>query len=62
MTNFIHIKYRPKKLEDFYILHDIKDKLLKLSKNNILMNMILYGKNGYKNLPIVAKRNKNLTE
>jgi len=23
---------------------------------------ILYGKNGYKNLPIIAKRNKNLTE
>ena len=46
MAHFIHAKYRPKKLQDFYILHDLKNILLELSKLKSLMNMILYGKNG----------------
>lgn len=46
MTNFIHIKYKPTNLQNFYILHDIKNKLLKLSNNKHLNNIILYGNNG----------------
>ena len=46
MINFIHIKYRPKILENFTILSDIKNKLSSLSKNDYLSNLIIYGKNG----------------
>jgi len=46
MTDFIHIKYRPKILENFTILSDIKNKLCVLSKYNYLSNLIIYGRNG----------------
>lgn len=46
MANFVHIKYRPKTLQTFNILHDVKNKLLRLSNNKDLTNTILYGKNG----------------
>lgn len=46
MINFIHIKYRPKILENFTILSDIKNKLFSLSNNDYLSNLIIYGKNG----------------
>lgn len=46
MINFIHIKYRPKILENFTILSDIKNKLYCLSNNDYLSNLIIHGKNG----------------
>lgn len=46
MINFIHIKYRPKILENFTILSDIKNKLSCLSNNDYLSNLIIHGKNG----------------
>ena len=46
MINFIHIKYRPKILENFTMLSDIKNKLSSLSNNDYLSNLIIYGKNG----------------
>ena len=46
MFNFIHSKYRPKTLDNFNILIEIKNKLECLSKNNYLSNLVLYGKNG----------------
>jgi len=44
MAHFIHIKYKPKNLEDFKILIPMKNTLLNLSKE--LNNIILYGNEG----------------
>lgn len=46
MIDFIHYKYRPKTLDNFYILPDIKNKLKILSKHKNINNLIIYGKNG----------------
>ena len=46
MIHFIHYKYRPKTLDHFYILPDIKNKLKILSKYKNINNLIIYGKNG----------------
>lgn len=46
MLNFIHIKYKPKILDNFYILNNTKNNLIELSKYNYLDNILLYGNNG----------------
>lgn len=44
--NFIHIKYRAKKLEDFEILNENKEELKILGIKRIMENIIFYGKHG----------------
>ena len=44
--NFIHIKYRAKKLEDFEILNENKEELKILGIKRIMENIIFYGKDG----------------
>lgn len=46
MADFIHIKYKPKILQDFNMLHDIKNKLYKLSKYKYINNLNIYGRYG----------------
>lgn len=46
MLDFIHMKYRPKILDNFNILLDIKNKLYSLSKNSYLANLVIYGNYG----------------